>query len=143
MRAISSASVTSGCAIRSRGSCDAAGPAGGWRWRSRTRAVPPERGLTILEPPENDVTDSDEEQHETERVRRAVVQHRIEREPEPESADEHAFAQVGPGRAALDLLRLLVQRCRRRDCGDRRRGAAGQRTERLCRWHDPLFREPQ
>ena len=65
-------------------------------------------------------------------------------EAEADAAEDHALAQVGPRRAAADLLRLLVERR-----GRRRRGRVaaascrGERAQRLGRRHDALFGELQ
>src|SRR4029077_6035264 len=99
---MSSASVTVGSAIRARGSYLAVRAAGRGRRRGRARTAAPRCELPFLVPPEDQVTDADEEQHEPEPVGRAVVEHRIQSESEPDSAEDHALAQVGPRRAPAD-----------------------------------------
>src|SRR4029453_9758819 len=101
--------------------------------------APTRRNLAVLEPPEHDVADPDEEEHEAESVRRAVIQHAPYRDAEPDAAEEHTLTQVRPRGAAADLLALLVDGCgrRRRRHGCRR--VAGERAQRLRGRHDALF----
>ena len=80
--------------------------------RSRRRELP------LLEPPEHDEADADEQQHEAEPFGEPVVEQRIERQREtrrrrsstPLRRSDHAARRA-------HLLRLLVDRPRRRACG--------------------------
>src|SRR5512143_1963275 len=142
-RAISWASVTSRSAIRVAGSRAASRPGRRGSRRGGAGGATLRRELPLLEPPEDDVADADEQEHEAEPVRRAVVEHRIEREPEADAAQDHALAQVGPGGALPDLPRLLVDRRGRRRCRERSGRVAGERAQRLGRRHDALLGELQ
>src|SRR5215475_4322069 len=106
------ASVTVGSAIRARRSYLAVRTAGRGRRRVRARTAAPRCELPLLVPPEDQVADADEEQHEPEPIGRAVVEHRVKREAQADAAQDHALAQVGPRRAPAELLGLLENRRR-------------------------------
>ena len=87
--------------------------------------------LPVLEVPQHDVAEADEQQDEADPVRRAVVEHPVEREREADGAQEHALAQVRPRRpcGAASFACSVERRARSgRHC-------IGRRARRRSRLH--------
>src|SRR5512139_2796539 len=128
-RAMSWASVTGGGAIGIR-SRRGSGSSAGCRTAGRgsTLAATRPADVSLLEPPQHDVADSDEEEHEPQGVGFAVLEKVMQRQPEADATHYHALAQIRPRGPTAQLLRPFVDRAGRRTGGDHRAGRiAGQR----------------
>ena len=66
------------------------------RARGRPATSATRRHLPLLEPPQHDVADAEEQKHQPDAVGRPVLEQRKTGEAQPDRAHDHAFAQIRP-----------------------------------------------